>query len=287
MTYLSFATFTFGMMKFVLLGLGLFLVSHIFGQQHLQVLLRNGEPAVAYTLQPNQTSVEVYKKFGMEDSMFLKLNQHDTLHVYDDKIIYLAVKNVILDVCKTNDCFELFYLAADKDNFKTIAGLFGHLNPFDIKMLNPQLETITAGMPVLVGYLPAGMLQSSANVEQTNAKVKPVHDSIALQPLYYGSGFYALEYRGVDTATLKGKAANFKSFGGWYDGKFYILVKEYSPGKVVKVTNTQNGQYIFAKVIGPLPDMKSEKKLVARMNNAACAAMDIWDDNDFDVLIEQ
>lgn len=287
MTYLSFATFTIGMMKFVLLCLGLFLVSHIFGQQHLQVLLRNGEPAVAYTLQPNQTSVEVYKKFDMQDSMFLKLNQHDSLHVYDDKIIYLAVKNVIQDVCEKNDCFELFYLATDKDNFKTIAGIFGHLNPFDIKMLNPQLETITAGMPVLVGYLPASMLLTQTNTQQSNTKGKPTVDSNLLQPLYYGSGYYAAEYKHVDTATVKGKAANFKSLGGWYDGKYYILVKEITPGKVVKVTNTQNGQFIFAKVIGPLPDMKSEKKLVARMNNAACAAMDIWDNNDFDILIEE
>jgi hypothetical protein len=287
MTYLSFGTFTIGMMKFVLLCLGLFCVSAIFSQQHLQVLLRNGEPAVAYTLQPNQTSVEVYKKFGMEDSMFLKLNQHDSLHVYDDKIIYLAVKNVILDVCDRNDCFELFYLAADKDNFKTIAGIFGHLNPFDIKMLNPQLEIITVGMPVLVGYLPASMLYSKANTQPKNTQGKSVVDSNALKPLYYGSGFYTTEFLHVDTATLKGKAANFKSFGGWYDGKYYILVKEYSPGKVVKVTNTQNGQFIFAKVIGPLPEMKSEKKLVARMNNAACAALDIWDDNDFDIQIEE
>lgn len=275
-------------MKFVLLCLGLFFISSAHSQQHLQVLLRNGEPAVAYALQQHQTSYEVYKKFGMDDSLFLKLNQHDTLHIYDDNVIYLAVKNVFLNACNGDACIELFYLAAEKDNFKTIAGFFGNLNPFVIKELNPLLETIAAGKPVLVGYLPAHMLDTKQSPEpKKHLSEKTVAAKNSVTTLYSGNGFYANEYQQIDTTTRTGKASNFKSFGGWYDGKYYVLVKDFAPGKVVKVTNLQNGQFIFAKVVGPLPDMKSEKKLMARLNNAACAAIDIWDDADFDIRIEE
>jgi hypothetical protein len=263
-------------------------MSSLHSQQHLQVLLRNGEPAVAYTLQANETSYSVYRKFGMDDSLFLKLNQHDTLHAYDENVIYLAVKQILLAACNGDSCIELFYLANEKDNFKTIAAYFGNLNPFVIKELNPQLETITSGKPVMVGYLPAHMLDvKPPKITGKKNTKKVVEDTISVKTLYHGNGFYSNEFKHRDTATRTGKASNFKSFGGWYDGKYYILVKDYTPGNVVKVTNVQNGQFVFAKVVGPLPDMKSEKKLMARLNNAACAAIDIWDDSDFDIRIEE
>jgi len=226
--------------------------------------------------------------FRSDDANFLNLNKHDSLHIYDDNIIYLAVKEVLLAACNGDTCIELFYLASEKDNFKTIAAYFGNLNPFVIKELNPQLESITAGKPVMVGYLPAHMLDTKPTlIPKKNPAKKVVVDSNAVKTLYHGNGFYVNEYQHADTTTRTGKASNFKSFGGWYDGKYYILVKDYTPGQVVKVTNTQNGQFIFAKVVGPLPDMKSEKKLMACLNNAACAAIDIWDDSEFEIRIEE
>ena len=74
---------------------------------------------------------------------------------------------------------------------------------------------------------------------------------------------------------------------GWYDGKFYILSTQFTIGTVVKVTNKKNRQMIFAKVIGELPVIKKGESIVARLSSAACAALDVWDEDDFDIIIQQ
>ncbi|HSC52509.1 MAG TPA: hypothetical protein VLC98_02740 [Phnomibacter sp.] len=268
-------------MKFGLLGLVLCFFSSLRAQQHMQVLLRNGEPAIGYSLKPNESSVDVYRKFGMSDSLFMRLNQHDSTQKYDDNIIYLAVKGNMHHTCNTGPCTELFYLAAAGDNFKSIGGHFVNLSPFAVKELNPMLESVAVGDPVLVGYLPTGLLNNgSVAVAAQSAPASPTK-------LYKGTGIYADDYRQEDTTSFRGKASNFKSLAAWYDGKYYCLSNDVGVGTVVKITNTQNGLFVYAKVLGPMPVIKGEKSLITRLCNAACAMLDIWDDNDFDVRIEK
>lgn len=268
-------------MKFGLLGLVLCFFSSLYAQQHMQVLLRNGEPAIGYSLKPNQSSVDVYRKFGMSDTLFMRLNQHDSTQKYDDNIIYLAVKGNMLNACNNGPCTELFYLATADDNFKSIGGQFGNLSPFAVKELNPMLESVALGDPVLIGYLPSGLLNSASVALAAQPAPNPS------KKVYQGTGIYADDYRQEDTTKFRGKASNFKSLAAWYDGKYYCLSNDVAVGTVVKITNTQNGLFVYAKVLGPMPEIKGEKSLITRLCNAACAMLDIWDDDEFDVQIEK
>ncbi|HSR38737.1 MAG TPA: hypothetical protein VLL95_07460 [Phnomibacter sp.] len=299
------------MIRLLSLLLAIGITSTSFAQQ-ATVKLVKGMAAITYKLGEKESSYDVYKRFGMDEATFLLLNQPaegdtSSLATLPEDMIWVTVANNLLMQCSTG-CVTLWYEAAADDNFKKIGSYFGNLNPYYIKQLNPQIEAVSVGKLVQVGYLPSHMLAPGALDVSSIPAAKPSTDSAAVgnagPPVvpsrpgepekkdtatakvpYSGAGYFSSEFKN-GTNRLQGKMGNFKSFGGWYDGKFYILINGVEMGKVVKVTNASNGLVIFAKVVSPLPEIKGEKStLMARINNAACAALDIWDDNEFEVEI--
>jgi hypothetical protein len=266
--------------------------------QPRQVVLRNGHAAIKYIPGKNESSYQAFKKFGMDEAGFLQLNMEEaTDSTADENAIWLSVTTVLLAVCP-GACVPLYYVAGDGDTFKSIGSYLGNLSPYVIKQLNPKLEAVSAGKWVNVGFVPAALFDSSG-YDLTPA-IKPVLPVPAVVPIpasdsalskpssdlpYNGAGFYANEFSEPATEKKVGKVTNFKSFGGWYDGKFYALMNGVPIGKVVKITNPQNGLFIFAKVVSGLPSLKTEKLLIGRINNAGCAALDIWNDAEFEVEI--
>jgi len=67
----------------------------------------------------------------------------------------------------------------------------------------------------------------------------------------------------------------FKSSSGWNDKKYYILVNDINQGTIVRIT--ANHKSICAKVVGPLPNIKEDTGLFARINTAAADALGIQD----------
>jgi hypothetical protein len=283
----------------------------LFAQQ-ATVKIVKGMAAIPYKLGEKESSYDVYKRFGMDEATFLLLNQPDDIDssgiALPEDAIWVAVANNLLMQCSAG-CVSLQYEAVENDNFKKIGGYFGNLNPYYIKQWNPLLEAVSVGKLVQVGYLPGSLFApgslnvifetagkaaadstASGNANRPVVATQPAtpdkSDTAVAKVPYSGAGYFAAEFKSGKAAAQKGKMGNFKSFGGWYDGKFYILINGIETGKVVKVTNTQNGMVVFAKVVSPLPEIKGEKStLLARINNAACAALDIWDDTEFEVEI--
>ncbi|HEV2353408.1 MAG TPA: hypothetical protein VGR89_04150, partial [Puia sp.] len=72
---------------------------------------------------------------------------------------------------------------------------------------------------------------------------------------------------------VKGLAGIFKSTSGWQDGKYYALINDIPVGTIVKITDQSNGNIVYAKVLGQLPDMKESAGLTVRLSNAAAAEM--------------
>ncbi len=268
--------------------------------------MQQGLPVVKYRLSDTESSYEVYKRFGMDEATFLLLNsrpEDSASAPIDDDTVFVTIKDALLMQCSEPACVTVVYTAAEGDNFKKIGSYFGNLNPYLIKQMNPQLEAVAAGKSVKVGFLPASLFAGEGVLDKTALPAvaaadtaaaagkppMPVADSAARETgtvaPYSGAGYYATEFREPAQVKTTGKVGNFKSFGGWYDGKFYLLINGVELGKVVKVTNMQNGSFIYAKVVSPLPDVKREKPLLARLNNAACAALDIWDETEFEVEI--
>lgn len=73
--------------------------------------------------------------------------------------------------------------------------------------------------------------------------------------------------------SIEGNCSTFKTISGWHDKKYYILLNNAENGSVVKVS--ANGKYVYAKVLGALPNIKNDNNIVMRISNAAAAALGI------------
>lgn len=88
-------------------------------------------------------------------------------------------------------------------------------------------------------------------------------------------GFFASAYKSTNNE-ISGNAATFKTASGWLDKKFYVLMNNVAEGTIVCVT--ANTKKIYAKVLGPLPDIKEDNGLLLRISNAAVTALGIGND---------
>lgn len=257
--------------------------------QHREVFLRNGLPVIAFRADSSINTEALRISFGMSAEQYALLNPIDTAHASHQHTIFLTVQSFIADSCAAKYCVELYYLAQKGDHFQNLAPLFGKAHPRILKALNPAYELELEGKPVFVGFMPLSLLSPIVAHEQANTPTDQPHsiEPKKFPPVYVGAGVYAAEYAGADTTMKEGKARYFKSMAGWYDGKFYLLSNQFAIGSIVKVTNKKNQQIIFAKVIGELPVIKKAEQVLARLSSAAYAALDVWDENDFDIIIQQ
>lgn len=72
-----------------------------------------------------------------------------------------------------------------------------------------------------------------------------------------------------------GSAGVFKSTSGWDDGKYYCLYNDAAPGTIVKVMNSSNRKFVYAKVLDAIPDMKQNEGLIIRISNAAAGELGV------------
>ena len=74
---------------------------------------------------------------------------------------------------------------------------------------------------------------------------------------------------------LTGDAGTFKTSSGWLDKKYYILINNIDPGTVVKVVF--GNKKVYAKVLGPLPEVKGDNGILLRICNAAAVTLGATD----------
>jgi LysM repeat protein len=83
--------------------------------------------------------------------------------------------------------------------------------------------------------------------------------------------------------SIEGLTGTFKTIAGWQDKKYYVLLNNVQSGSVVKVT--ANNKSVYAKVLGPLPNIKEDNNLALRVSNATAAALGVTE-NKFTAKIE-
>jgi LysM repeat protein len=88
----------------------------------------------------------------------------------------------------------------------------------------------------------------------------------------YKGGYFKNSYAEKGTNTT-GNAGIFRSTSGWKDGKYYVLINEVPTGTIVKVTFPTTNKSVFAKVLGPLPEMRESMGLKLRLSDAAAAEL--------------
>jgi LysM repeat protein len=164
----------------------------------------------------------------------------------------------------------------------------------DIVATKPEVVEPVAATPVTKSSSKAASNQNnsqpvadnSKNEEENNAasKVTPVakqEDPVVDSKNTNDAGYFAYYYH-QGKRELSGDAATFKTASGWVDKKYYVLVNNIEAGSIVRLT--ANNKVIFAKVLGPLPDIKEDNGLFLRLSNSAASVLGLTDSK-FPVVI--
>ncbi len=101
---------------------------------------------------------------------------------------------------------------------------------------------------------------------------------------HFNGGVFKSDFSDGAKST-NGQAGIFKSTSGWQDGKYYALMNNMAVGTIVKISDPTTGRSVYAKVLGPLPDMKESAGLSVRLSNAAAAELGEGDAAKFNVAI--
>lgn len=89
---------------------------------------------------------------------------------------------------------------------------------------------------------------------------------------------------GKSPVNATGSAGVFKSTSGWNDGKYYCFNNDVAPGSVIKITNSINGKFVYAKVLDAIPDIKQNTGLAIIISNAAAEELGTGE-NKFDCAL--
>jgi LysM repeat protein len=84
---------------------------------------------------------------------------------------------------------------------------------------------------------------------------------------------YESQTKNAAVTEITGDAGVFKSTSGWSDKKYYCLHNTASPGTIIKITNPANGNFVYAKVLDIIPDIKKNEGLLLVISNAAADAL--------------
>lgn len=85
-------------------------------------------------------------------------------------------------------------------------------------------------------------------------------------------------FHSLYSSSGKGTAGNagiFRSTSGWNDGKYYALMNNVPAGTIIKIFFQSTNKSAYAKVLGPLPEMKESVGLALRISDAAASELGV------------
>ena len=122
-------------------------------------------------------------------------------------------------------------------------------------------------------------------VVEKKAEVKKEVIPVKKEVAFSGSAFED-EFTNAARDKENGLVSVFKSTSGWEDGKYYCLHNKAVAGTILKITNTENGKIIYAKVLDIIPELSNNKNNILIVSNAAAAALGVADEADFTAEIQ-
>jgi LysM repeat protein len=194
----------------------------------------------------------------------------------------------------------VYHKVGKKETLYHISTLYGKVPVADLKKWNHLTsDTLIEGSNLIVGYSGTKAETVTTPVEKTEKEKevvvqadkketpKPVKETETVETRttnkdYKGGVFKTLfetQNSNGERVNQEGTAGIFKSTSGWTDGKYYCLYNTATPGTIIKITNTSNGKFVFAKVLDAMPDIKQNNGLVICVSNAAAKELGAGDSN--------
>lgn len=188
----------------------------------------------------------------------------------------------------------VYHTVGKKETLFHITTLYPGISVDDLKKWNNLTgDGVNEGAKLIVGYSKGAAETKMAPVEKAE-KEKPVvvkeaekkeskkTEPVETKPVIqtgkdFKGGVFKTVYESQNSNGVpvdqQGAAGVFKSTSGWTDGKYYCLYNNAVPGTIIKITNTANEKFVFAKVLDAIPDIKQNNGLLICISNAAATEL--------------
>jgi len=268
------------------LGLVLLFFSNIIFGQNISGVIQGDNAFLLVRPSVDQSLADFFKSWGLAGT-----SDTSKLRIF----IPLAGK-LRYDDC--TGCLPVYHEVKKGDNLYRISQWYGSIAYNEIKLLNGlRSNNLSVGQQLLVGYLsPPNDSTDFIHVNREKIPVaidavrqnkKSLYEDEVSKLTYHGVGVFEAEWQpSTPIHQTLGKASVFKTESGWNNGRFYLLHNTLPIGQVVKLTEPLSGNFIYAKVVGPLPQIKMNNGLTTRINVAAAALLGLTGDTVFEILIQ-
>ncbi|GAB3416752.1 hypothetical protein GCM10027516_09920 [Niabella aquatica] len=104
-----------------------------------------------------------------------------------------------------------------------------------------------------------------------------------------GAGYFKSDFEKYKNPNLISEhtlsSGIFKTDRGWNDGKYYLLMDNAAPGTIVKLTNPDNNQSVYAKVLGKMKGVQYSEGFDIRISEAAATKLKTNNPDKFNVKV--
>ena len=176
---------------------------------------------------------------------------------------------------------QVFYKVREQDNIPLIA-IYDGVKKQDIISWNSlHGNTLTEGQPLFIGWIKM-IPRDSINLMNGIAYPSLKKNSVTIVDTAkhaFGilDSMYNVQTRnGQNTISEKGTAVFFEKPGK--NNIFYAFHNTTRRGAVIKITNPGTGKFVFAKVLGPIPDTKLYANSIIGICSAAKEMLGVTDD---------
>lgn len=214
---------------------------------------------------------------------------------------------------ETGKLVPVYHKVQRKESLYQISRLFNKVPIDDLKKWNKlSSDALSEGTNLIVGYTrsdkePVTIIKEEQIIKPVKTEVavvekkpapitekslppeKIIHDDPfkpkQVNPIAkdFNGGIFKDIFESQSKANEKkaevGSAGVFKSTSGWEDGKYYCLHNTVAAGTIIKVTNKENGKFIYAKVLDIMPDLTQNAGLIIRISNAASELLGAAENN--------
>jgi LysM repeat protein len=238
---------------------------------------------VIHTVAAKETWFSISKKYNLapkDVAAFNKLSIDKPLEIGQSLKIPLTKSNFSQDdpSGSVDDLVPIYHIVQEKEWMYRIS--VNH-NKVPIEKLerwnNISRDQAKAGTKLIVGFFNSKNppVESVAVNDTPKAQMpaKPTPSAIgtaqSTNPYNAKDGGYFKTQYDENGKNRTGFSGIFKSTSGWNDGKYYALMNNVTVGTIVKVNYPSTNKFIYAKVLGELPDMKESAGLSLRISDAA------------------
>lgn len=267
--------------RVIILAFGLILSCQIMAQKTHTV--KSGETLSAIARDNGTTVGDIMRMNGM--------NADSKLNVGDK--IKIPSTGITVERGKTHTIQSGETLTKIAETYGTTVGDIMRLNGMNAD------SKLTVGEAIKIPESGVTIVRKESNVPVATAEETPQNSAVVYQntaeqnadifapptTAAANESFYATSYRtsGEEMRTA-GSAKIFKTESGWNDHKYFILMNDIQPGRVVKVENPQTNNIIYAKVLWNLGSGKENQGLTYRISDAAAQSLGINNDK-FDLSV--